>query len=353
MNLRRVGVLLGKEIVHGSKSFVFIFAVVMPVVLTVAVSLLFGTLFSGKPKLGIVDEGASRMVPMAEALDSLTLRQYSSDAELKQAVGDGAVDLGIVLPAGFDAMVEGRETVSLLAYIWGESLLKNRAILGATIAFLVRDITAAEAPIEISTMTLGDGETVSWNDRLLPLLVLMAVVFSGSLIPASSLVEEKQQRTLMALTSTPTSAGDVFVAKGLLGAALSALMAILVLALNQGFGTRPGLLLLVLSLSAIAAAAFGVLLGVLFKDINTLFAMVKAIGILLYAPAIVYLFPQIPEWIAKVFPTYYMLAPIIDISQHGAGWRDVALEVLVLVGLILLLLGAVAVVTRRAAEREA
>jgi hypothetical protein len=54
-----------------------------------------------------------------------------------------------------------------------------------------------------------------------------------------------------------------------------------------------------------------------------------------------------------VFPTCYMLAPIIEISQHDAGWRDVALEVLVLVGPILLLIGAVAVVARRAKEREA
>jgi hypothetical protein len=54
-----------------------------------------------------------------------------------------------------------------------------------------------------------------------------------------------------------------------------------------------------------------------------------------------------------VFPTCTMLAPVIEISQHGAGWRDVALEVLILVGLILLLLGADAVVTRPAKEREA
>jgi hypothetical protein len=56
---------------------------------------------------------------------------------------------------------------------------------------------------------------------------------------------------------------------------------------------------------------------------------------------------------ANVFPTCTMLAPVIEISQHGAGWRDVALEVLILVGLILLLLGADAVVTRPAKEREA
>lgn len=54
----------------------------------------------------------------------------------------------------------------------------------------------------------------------------------------------------------------------------------------------------------------------------------------MYAPALVYMFPQIPQWIAKVFPTYYMIAPVVEIVQHGGGWPDIAFDVSVLVGLI-------------------
>jgi len=46
----------------------------------------------------------------------------------------------------------------------------------------------------------------------------------------------------------------------------------------------------------------------LVKDINTLFAIIKGLGIFLYAPAIVSLFPELPQWIAKVFPTNTSLA---------------------------------------------
>ena len=51
--------------------------------------------------------------------------------------------------------------------------------------------------------------------------------------------------------------------------------------------------------------------------------MIKGLGIFLYAPALVYMFPEIPAWIGKIFPTYYIIQPVMDIIQDGAGWMDV------------------------------
>ncbi len=353
MKLRRIGVLFGKEFVYNAKNFFFIFAIIVPIVVTLVISLVFGSLFSEKPKLGILDQGGSRFVAMATELESLISREYSSVSELMSAVEIGAVDIGVVLPAGFDSLVEGGEQVEISAYIWGESLLKNRAILGAAIASLIRNMSAEEAPVEVIMTTVGDGENIPWEDRLLPLIALLAVILGGSLVPASSLVDEKQKRTLTALTTTTASLGEVFLAKGLMGGSLSLVMGVVTLVLNRAFGTQPLLMLLVLALSATLAAAFGLLLGALIKDVNTLFATVKGMGIILYAPAILYWFPQLPEWIAKIFPTYYIIGPIIEISQKGATWPDIATDVYILVGLILVMVGVLAFILNRARRQEA
>jgi ABC-2 type transport system permease protein len=191
------------------------------------------------------------------------------------------------------------------------------------------------------------------SDRLLPLIVIMAIIFGGSMTPASSLVDEKQNRTLTALTITPTSLQEVLFSKGLLGATVSFVMALVILTLNQALGGQASLLLAVLALSAAAAAAFGILLGSLTKDITSLFATVKAIGVFVYAPAFLYLFPDIPQWIAKIFPTYYIVQPVIEITQQDGTWSDVAPEVTILVGLIILLIGAVAASSKRAQLRPA
>jgi ABC-2 type transport system permease protein len=352
MNLRRVGILLKKEFVYSAKSVLFIIAVVTPLALTLVMSLLFGTLFSGRPTLGLVDEGASQTAGTLAGLNSLEVKEYPNAEELKRSVGAGTVDMGLVLPTGLDAQLVQGKPASLTAYVWGESLLKDRAILGAAITYAMRDATGAEAPVEIMTTTVGEDEPISWNERLLPVMVLMSIVMAGSLVPASSLVDEKQKRTLKALITTPASTGDVFLAKGLLGIIVSLGMGILILVLNQAFGSQPLLLVGILGLGATLAAAFGVLLGALMRDINTLFTTVKAIGILLYAPAIVYLFPAIPPWIGRLFPTYYMVAPVVEISLRGARWPDVMQEVLILIGLIVLLLGAVLLAGRRMRERE-
>jgi ABC-2 type transport system permease protein len=110
------------------------------------------------------------------------------------------------------------------------------------------------------------------------------------------------------------------------------------------------LLIAILALGAIMAATLGVILGAYLNDINSLFATIKSMGILLYAPALVYLFPEIPQWIGRIFPTYYMIQPVISITQQGGSWADVRLDLGVLVIMIVLLIFAAAVVARRLAR---
>ena len=347
MSLKRVRILLGKEFLRGPKNYIFIFSVVAPIVISLFFSLIFGTLFSEKPKLGVVDEGSSQLVPMTQELDSLVTKEYATVSEMKQAVESGAVDIGIVLPPGFDSSVMQGERVEITAYVWGESLAKNRTIIGVTIADLVRELTGQEAPIEMEAITLGDGESIPWNDRLLPLVVLMAVFLGGLMLPATSVVNEKEKKTLEALVITPTTIGDVFLSKGILGFIISLFMGILILVLNQAFGTEPLLLTLVLALGAIMAVELGMILGAFVKDFTTLFAVWKFGGILLFAPVFVYLFPQIPEWIGRIFPTYYLIQPIVELSQRGGSWPDIATNVFILVGLDLILIGVVMFALRR------
>jgi len=344
---RRVAVLLAKEWLHGPRSYIFVFAIVAPVLISLVLTLALGTLFSEKPSLGIADQDESRLVALAQGIESITTEEYPSAAALRQAVERGSKDMGIVLPPEFDEAVSRGEPVTIEAYVWGQSLAKNRSILAATLAGLVRDLAGQEVPVEIQSVTLGEETPVPWSDRLLPLVVLMAVFLGGLMLPATSVIEEKQTGTLQALVVTPTTAGDVFVAKGVVGVALSLVMGIASLLLNQAFGGEPVLLVGVLALGAVMAVELGLLCGALIRDITTLFALWKFAGILLFGPAIVYMFPQIPEWVGRIFPTYYVIQPIVEISQHGGGWTDIAGNVFVLVGLDIVLAAIVVLAARK------
>ena len=156
----------------------------------------------------------------------------------------------------------------------GENLQKNRALIATSLVALVREMIGQEVPIDVITSSIGDGESVSWETRLFPFIVFMTIILGGTMVPATSIVDEKQKRTIKALVVTPTTLGDVFTSKGLFGFMVSILVGVLVLFLNQAFGNQPYLLVGVLALSALLAATFGVLMGALIKDINTLFAII-------------------------------------------------------------------------------
>ena len=353
MKPRQTLVLLGKELVWGPKTFVFIMAVVMPLVLSLVISAIFGGLFSDLPRLGIYDEGDSRFVD--RALDAVTLSagEYSAVQEMVAAVESGVLDMGIILPYGFDEAISGGQTVEIEAYIWGESLAKDRTVLGVAIASIVRDISGSDLDLDITSVVIGDEKNVPWGERLLPLVVLMAVFIGGTMLPATSIITEKQKKTINAITVTPASAGDVIVSKALMGIIVSFAMGVLVLLINRTFGAHPGLLAGILFLGGVMAVEFGLLLGIYARDISTMFAAIKTMGILLYAPAFVYMFPQLPDWIGRVFPTYYVIQPVVAISQQGESWSGVALEVAILVLLVLAFGAVVAIKTRAIRERLA
>lgn len=336
MNLRRILVLFFSDLKQSYNSFFFIFALVIPVILSLAVTALFGNLFSSTPKVAILDEGDSVLIEKFSELDSVSVSEYTARSELIEAVEIGVVDMGMVLPEGFDNFAKSDTEVVMDIFVYGGSLLKDRAILATSLIEVFRDIAGQEVPVEINTATIGE-ENIPWEDRLLPMIVLMSVVIGGFILPASSIVEEKQNRTLTAVTVAPASLNEVFVSKGAVGAMVSLLAGIITLLINNTWSTQPGLLMLSLTLGAIFAASMGVLLGAIFRDIESLFATVKGLGILLYAPGILYMFPNIPEWIAKVFPTYYIMSPVMRISQAGSGWADISTEIYILIALILVM----------------
>ena len=320
MNLKRTGILLRREIIHGNKGFLFIMAIVFPVAISLIISLVFGTLFNQTPRVGIVDEGNSRFGELAAGYSSMITTEYATEAELKEAVTSGAASLGFVLPPGFDRALAEADEVNLTTYIWGEGTREHFEILDINIVNIIYEIMGAEVPVNIETIALGEGEGVPWNDRLLPFIVLYTVVLAAVLLPAMAVIYEKEKKTMTALAATPTTLGEIFVSKGVIGAVISLFMGVVVLVINQAFGFHPWLLVLVLVLGTMMATVIGLLAGAFLNDITSLLAFSKIGGIVLSVPAIIYMFPQIPQWIGYIFPTYYIVEPIVDLVQRGGSW---------------------------------
>lgn len=339
MSFKRIWTLIKAEVLHGPKDVILIMAVVIPVALGLFVNLAFGEIFTDRAKLGIYDEGESSITSLIRSTDSISVKTYLNEVSLRAAAANGSVDMGIVLPVDFDIILETK-TVNFKAYVWGESPAKSRTVISLALNDALREMTGSELPVKIESVLLGDKSSIPWSDRLLPLTILIAVFFGGTMIPASSLIHEKQHRTLEALNVTPATISDIFAAKGIIGALLAIIMGILTLAISTSFGSSPIALIGILALGAVLAVEIGLLSGAFVKDVNTLFAFWKFGAILLFGPAFIFMFPQIPSWIGYIFPTYYVIRPVTDLTVMGANFSTVFPYVVIL-GVIIIIMGLV------------
>lgn len=353
MNVGQAGHVLVKDLRLGPRSPIFAWVLALPLVFTFLISAVFGDLFAPPARLAVVDEGSSQIVAALQQADGIEVTVLDDPAALAVAVEAHDYDAGLLLPAGTDeALASGRQT-ELAILVSGQSLASTRLVIGVTTLDAVRAAAGSRPPVDVVVTTVGDTQWVPVKDRMLPLVVMYAVVIAGLFLPASSLVEEREKRTLDALLITPLRMSEVLAGKGALGVVLAVLMGWVTLALNDAFGVQPLAMTLFLLLGGVMMAEVGLVVGSWAKDSNTLFTTVKGGALLVVAPVLFTLFPGLPQWVAQLFPTYYFLQPIYDMAVTGTTMSDHLLDLAVCVALCLALLPAVRAMGRRLEQQTA
>ncbi len=353
MNLVRTWRIMQKELRMGPRSPIFLYAVLLPIVLTFIINGVFGSLFEPTPRLGIVDEGDSAIVAEAKQLDGIRVTEPPDAATLRKMVESNDLDAGLVLQPGFDGAVRNGQMPVLQFYVGGESLASNRIILSVAAVDMVRQVAGEPAPVTVDVVTIGDPEALPIASRLLPMLMIYAVFVAGAFVPASSVVEEKEKGTISALLVSPATVYEFLAAKVGVGVVLATLTGVVTLALNNALGGHAVALVLVLLTASVMMAEIGVMLGSWAKDLNTLFATVKGGAILIFYPVIFYIWPSLPQWIPKLSPTYYFLQPIFEIGIRDASLGDVWGEVVVALATVVVLVPFVLIMARRLQRKVA
>jgi ABC-2 type transport system permease protein len=337
---------LRKDLQLGPRSPLVLWALVLPVLLTLLVRGVFGGLFASEPRLGVVDLGSSSLVAEAEGLDGIAVTVLDDAAGLRAQVEAGDLDAGLVLPAGFDAAVRAGERPSLGLFVGGESLASDRILLGVTALDLVRGLEDDRAPVEVEVVLLGEAG-VPFDLRMLPLIVMMSVAIAGGMIPAAGVVEEKEKGTLQAVLVTPATMSEFLLAKGVLGWLLAVTAGVMSLAFNGVLAAAPTVTLLGVALGAAMMAQIGLIAGAWAPDTNTLFAAWKLGGMLLVFPVIFFVWPDLPGWIARLGPTYWFLRPVYGAAVEGATLGEVWFDLVMAAVLCVLLVPLTALAGRR------
>ena len=329
MKLRTTLAILRKDLALGPRSPLVAWALIMPVLMTLLVHGVFGSLFDARPRVGVVDPDSSELAVALLALPELDARRVADEDTLERLVRAHDLDAGLVLSPGFDEALRAGDRPALPFYVSGESLASDRVIVSITTLDLVRAVEGRTAPVTVEVISTGDAPDLSLVERMVPLLVLMAMLVAGVFVTSFSLVEERERRTIDAVLVTPATVADLLVAKATLGLLLAVTMGAVTLALNGALQGSPAGLLVALLAGALMSVVIGLLYGVLASDARSLYTLFKSLNIILIGPVVFYLFPDWPQWIAKLFPTYWFLDPIVAVTTRGAGLAEVAPDLLV------------------------
>ena len=336
MNLHNIVAIIKKEVRGGIKDPLFLTVFIVPLLFTLIFQLVFGRLWVQKTVIAIFQEGGgSRIVQEFEQNDAIRIIELLSIDAVYTEVKDKKVDVGVIFPENLEDKLKNAEKVILKVYINGESLAKNRTIAGTAIASALRNLSPNSPSVNFEEIQIGEEKSLNLIQQALPIIVLVAILFGTFMLSSTFLVKEKEKRTLSALLVTPLSISELLFAYGLLSVTLSLFMALVILFLNVGFNL-PIIILIPLILGSIFGVELGLMLGIFAKDMATIFAAIKSLGIFLYAPAIVLIFPNWPQWIAKIFPTYYIIYPVFRISIFRDSFSKVSLDLAILLGLVVL-----------------
>lgn len=219
------------------------FILVLPMIIIFVTGLQFGGGF--QPRAGISGvSGDGFDADLADALGaSWEVIRFATDAEVRERVGDGRLELGVLLPPDYDARLTAGEpaTIGYVAPQTDDAALARRQVLDAAVAqqaAVVRAATFAAneaggepedhladaerlqdglAPLQVTVSTVG--ETV-FPDELIGFALgaqgqLVLFTFLTSLTGAAQLILSRQLGVSRRMVSTPTSMPTILVGEGL------------------------------------------------------------------------------------------------------------------------------------------
>jgi ABC-2 type transport system permease protein len=355
--------------------FVFIF----PIALVLLVGVQFGGDFSPAIGLSAEDDGdiAGAIEDALEADGSIEVRPYESSDEVVTAVERGAIQAGVLLPAGMDEAAAAGEILEI-GYVNRPdgAGLEIQSLVSSVIAEVMAPVGAAQfadaetgigfdealavsqaaldnaEPIEVEVTAVGEAlfpDTLGQFD-LGAASQLVLFVFLTALAGSSALILTRQLGISRRMLATPTPMGTIVLGESLgrFGTAIVQGLYIMVLTLvifGVNWGDPLGALLILVTFSAVGAGA-GMLLGSIFDNDQQAggIGVVLSLGLAALGGAMLpsELFSPTMQKIAHITPHAWALDGFAELVRRDGTTMDILPElgVLTLYAIVLLALAS-------------
>jgi ABC-type Na+ efflux pump permease subunit len=341
VNFGRVNAIYRKDLRDAMRDSRLIIAVLMPLLIGLLYSFMFKDDTKPTAKLGVVASAATQLPAALQAATkaamTLKVQSFADQAALTKGVRDENVDVGLVIPAGFDGALKAGAAPKLTVI-----LPASPSFGGDFAAAMLERVTqslAGQAPAANIARVMLPPETGTADSAFTELgarkiFVLVAVILMLAMIAVYALpavlTEETEKRTIEALTLIASDA-EVIVAKSLFGLTYCVISVPLMLAITRVVPENMALFLLDIVLTSVTLVGLGLLLGGLMKTQTQLNTWSTVALIPLILPAVIVGLP-VPGWvetIVAVIPTAQTMRLGVNALAgrrlFGAEWLSVAI----------------------------
>lgn len=351
--------------------FVFIF----PMLLILVIGASFGGSF--RPKVGLLDAGdgeyAAAFADEISGNEDFNTIDYDDRDLLLEDVERGVVNMGVVVPAGYDdqlrngeaAAVEflGREDQSVLEYrstieaiaanqsavFRAARVVEDEGLAGFDAAVdSARMVAIGAGALDIATETAGEalfGEGFGQFDLGAPSNLIL-FTFLTSLAGSASLINTRRLGVSRRMVSTPTSIAQILIGETGGRFAIAMIQGLFIMiGAAVAFDVRWGNLIaaaVLLVLIALVGAGGGMLMGAVFDNDQQAGSLGVFLGLGLAAlggcMVPLEVFPDTMVTIAHFTPHAWGVDGFAELIRHGGDLGSVATEVAVLAGFAAVLL---------------
>jgi ABC-2 type transport system permease protein len=341
VNLSRITAIYRKDLRDALRDSRIIIAVLMPLLIGLVYSFMFKDDTKPTAKLGVV-ASASTQLPAAlqaatKAALQLKVQSFADQAALTRQVRDKKVDVGLVVPAGFDSALKSGASPKLTVILPASPSFGGdyvAAVLDRVTQSLAGQVPAATIALVTLPATAGTADSALAALGARKMFVLVAVILMLAMIAVYALpavlTEETEKRTVEALTLIASDA-EVIVAKSLFGLTYCVISVPLMLAITRVVPENLALFVSAIVLTSVALVGLGLLLGGLMRTQTQLNTWSTVALMPLIVPAIVVGLP-VPgrvEAVVSAIPTAQTMRLGVNAlagrQLFGAEWLSFAI----------------------------
>lgn len=341
MNAARVNAIYRKDLRDALRDSRLIVALLMPLLIGVLYSFMFKDDTKPAAKLGVVASAPTQLPAALQAATKaavlLKVQSFPDQAALTQQVRDKNVDVGLIIPGGFDRSLKSGAAPKLTVILPASPSFGGdyvAAMLDRVTQSLAGQVPAATIARVTLPATAGTSDSAFTALGARKIFVLVAVILMLAMIAVYALpavlTEETEKRTMDALTLIASDA-EVIAAKSLFGLTYCVISVPIMLAITRVIPENVALFAVDIVLTSITLVGLGLLLGGLMKTQTQLNTWSTVALIPMIVPAIIVGLP-VPGWveaIVSVLPTAQTMRLGVNAlagrQLFGAEWLSVAI----------------------------